>query len=89
MGYSVVAKYVECPSSPVAAAADATHWPATSFRGFDVVFFVGFWVQVELLRNQQGLLHVSNMTDRNPAPPARELVQQGQPVLVRVIEVDR
>lgn len=44
---------------------------------------------VELLRNQQGLLHVSNMTDRLPAPPAREMVKVGDIVDVRVVEVDR
>lgn len=44
---------------------------------------------VELLRNQQGLLHVSNMTDKLPAPPARDLVKVGDMMDVRVVEVDR
>ncbi|CAN0351375.1 unnamed protein product, partial [Ectocarpus sp. 8 AP-2014] len=44
---------------------------------------------VELLRNQQGLLHVSNMTDKLPAPPARDIVKVGDTVDVRVMEVDR
>lgn len=44
---------------------------------------------VELLRNQQGLLHVSNMTDTTPAPLARDLVKVGDTVNVRVVEVDR
>lgn len=44
---------------------------------------------VELLRNQQGLLHVSNMTATLPAPPARDMVKVGDTVDVRVVEVDR
>ncbi|CAN0029335.1 unnamed protein product, partial [Hapterophycus canaliculatus] len=44
---------------------------------------------VELLRNQQGLLHVSNITDTLPAPPARDLVKVGDTMDVRVVEVDR
>lgn len=44
---------------------------------------------VELLRNQQGLLHVSNMTPKLPAPPARDIVSVGDTVDVRVLEVDR
>lgn len=44
---------------------------------------------VELLRNQQGLLHVSNMTPKLPAPPARDIVSVGDTVDVRVVEVDR
>eukprot|EP00752_Nemacystus_decipiens_P016799 g15035.t1 len=44
---------------------------------------------VELLRNQQGLLHVSNMTAKLPAPPARDMVNVGDTVDVRVVEVDR
>lgn len=44
---------------------------------------------VELLRNQQGLLHVSNMSNTVPAPPARDVVKVGDSVDVRVVEVDR
>ncbi|CAM9591763.1 unnamed protein product [Pylaiella littoralis] len=44
---------------------------------------------VELLRNQQGLLHVSNMTSTLPVPPARDIVQVGDTVDVRVVKVDR
>lgn len=44
---------------------------------------------VELLRNQQGLLHVSNMTATVPTPPARDMVKVGDTVDVRVVEVDR
>lgn len=44
---------------------------------------------VEVLRNHQGLLHVSNMTSAMPAIPARDLVKVGDNVDVTVIEVDR
>lgn len=44
---------------------------------------------VELLRNQQGLLHVSNMSSAVPAPAARDVVNVGDTVNVRVVEVDR
>ena len=44
---------------------------------------------VELLRNQQGLLHVSNMSSAVPAPAARDVVNVGDTVDVRVVEVDR
>lgn len=44
---------------------------------------------VELLRNQQGLLHVSNMSSAVPAPAARDIVNVGDTVAVRVVEVDR
>ncbi|CAN0041379.1 unnamed protein product [Discosporangium mesarthrocarpum] len=45
--------------------------------------------EVELLRNQTGLLHVSHMTKSRPAPPAPELVEVGAMLKVRVTTVDR
>lgn len=67
----------------------STPTPYPDSYSVTVFRLLGASCKVELLRNQRGLLHVSNMTDAEPAPPAREVVEVGQELDVKVVEVDR
>ena len=68
-------------------AGTSTHYPAQSVQDGRVTRITDFGAFVELSPGVEGLLHVSEMSDKHVRSPA-EVVQVDQAVRVRVVEVN-